>query len=587
MKKFLTFGRKSRAYVEKELAKQTKLEENRTPETSQEKVVRKEKNPSLPQLTHAQAQESRSSENTLTALVLYDYNAEQEDEITISRGDLLLVFDQDPSGWWTGECGDQYGLFPGGFVKILTEEEIKSLDQKTGGSRLASPTAKTTDAAKTEAAKTGTDAVKTGTAAAESEQKGDAPTSSATTKVTPLELLGKDLTGEGAPSLRLTLPATLPSDINSARQLHSMDISSLEEQVAKWKRLYELEVEAHRATTKHKSTEVARLREELTLMREQQPPSQAPAEGTNEEAQRLQAELAEKTEQFAKEKERFAVELAEKERLAGENDRLRAELAEKEKFVEESQQLQAELDKLQKAQQSEVEGLRSELEKLRKRARTTSSKRLTASKESIITTATDRAVPPIPPSSKQQAGGSAAATPKQRATTPKRSTTPKRATSPLTRTLDDPDILDNHDVSGSPKSSGLSPRRHHGKSSSKSREHGSSSSSADLHASIKRLEMEVAELRASGVVGKPIPLTPSQVPKHTVESAHLKTELISLKTALGKECERREVLSEIILTVVQTCCPEKMIEVRTKLDLAAEQSNYLTEERKKLKHVGS
>ncbi len=55
--------------------------------------------------------------------MLFDYEPEQDDEIALTPGDVILVYDQDESGWWTGEIGDQYGLFPGAFVEFLENEE--------------------------------------------------------------------------------------------------------------------------------------------------------------------------------------------------------------------------------------------------------------------------------------------------------------------------------------------------------------------------------------------------------------------------------------------------------------------------------
>eukprot|EP01087_Luapelamoeba_hula_P015444 TRINITY_DN4616_c0_g2_i1.p1 TRINITY_DN4616_c0_g2~~TRINITY_DN4616_c0_g2_i1.p1 ORF type:complete len:1073 (-),score=141.62 TRINITY_DN4616_c0_g2_i1:33-3251(-) len=51
--------------------------------------------------------------------VLYDYSTKRDYELTIRRGDFLVVHERDASGWWTGEINGKYGLFPGAYVQLL------------------------------------------------------------------------------------------------------------------------------------------------------------------------------------------------------------------------------------------------------------------------------------------------------------------------------------------------------------------------------------------------------------------------------------------------------------------------------------
>jgi hypothetical protein len=55
--------------------------------------------------------------------VLYDYQAQNPEELTIKRGDILRVFKTHEDGWWEGSLAtDQYkkrGLIPSNFVEVL------------------------------------------------------------------------------------------------------------------------------------------------------------------------------------------------------------------------------------------------------------------------------------------------------------------------------------------------------------------------------------------------------------------------------------------------------------------------------------
>lgn len=62
------------------------------------------------------------------ARVLFDYEPEQDDEIALTPGDIITVYDQDESGWWTGEIGEQYGLFPGAFVEFIDGPRDENYD---------------------------------------------------------------------------------------------------------------------------------------------------------------------------------------------------------------------------------------------------------------------------------------------------------------------------------------------------------------------------------------------------------------------------------------------------------------------------
>eukprot|EP01147_Barroeca_monosierra_P000895 gene895-4158_t len=60
-----------------------------------------------------------SSSTGLRAKALYDYQAEEEGEISFDPGDLIEDIEQIDEGWWQGSCHGQFGLFPANYVELL------------------------------------------------------------------------------------------------------------------------------------------------------------------------------------------------------------------------------------------------------------------------------------------------------------------------------------------------------------------------------------------------------------------------------------------------------------------------------------
>ncbi|XP_069368200.1 SH3 domain-containing kinase-binding protein 1 isoform X2 [Paralichthys olivaceus] len=62
------------------------------------------------------------------AVVEFDYEAQQEDELSLTVGDIISNIRRDDGGWWEGELGGRRGLFPDNFVR-----EIKKEGKRDGG----------------------------------------------------------------------------------------------------------------------------------------------------------------------------------------------------------------------------------------------------------------------------------------------------------------------------------------------------------------------------------------------------------------------------------------------------------------------
>jgi len=54
------------------------------------------------------------------ARALYDYDAENPDDLSFRENDVINILDQsDPSGWWKGELNGISGFFPSNFVELI------------------------------------------------------------------------------------------------------------------------------------------------------------------------------------------------------------------------------------------------------------------------------------------------------------------------------------------------------------------------------------------------------------------------------------------------------------------------------------
>ncbi|KAG8230859.1 hypothetical protein J437_LFUL010780 [Ladona fulva] len=67
------------------------------------------------------------------ALVEFDYAAQEPDELTLKKGDIITGVVKEPgNGWWEGSLKGQRGLFPDNFVKVLTKDGAGDKDDKNG-----------------------------------------------------------------------------------------------------------------------------------------------------------------------------------------------------------------------------------------------------------------------------------------------------------------------------------------------------------------------------------------------------------------------------------------------------------------------
>lgn len=65
------------------------------------------------------------SEAIGTAIVKYNYQKVQNDELSLTKGTRILILEKSNDGWWRGQSGNCVGWFPSNY----TTEEIDNNDE--------------------------------------------------------------------------------------------------------------------------------------------------------------------------------------------------------------------------------------------------------------------------------------------------------------------------------------------------------------------------------------------------------------------------------------------------------------------------
>lgn len=56
---------------------------------------------------------------TERVMALYPYQAQNEDELTFEKGDVITVLAKDEATWWKGELNGVSGVFPSNYVSPM------------------------------------------------------------------------------------------------------------------------------------------------------------------------------------------------------------------------------------------------------------------------------------------------------------------------------------------------------------------------------------------------------------------------------------------------------------------------------------
>lgn len=63
-------------------------------------------------------------------LVEHDYSAQEPDELTIKKGDIIKDVIKRPGGWWEGSLNDKKGVFPDNFVRLIEKDSVVLRNKK-------------------------------------------------------------------------------------------------------------------------------------------------------------------------------------------------------------------------------------------------------------------------------------------------------------------------------------------------------------------------------------------------------------------------------------------------------------------------
>lgn len=67
-------------------------------------------------------------------IALYPYKAQNDDELSFEKDDIISVVGRDEPEWWRGELNGLSGLFPSNYVgKFVTSGECEGTLGDTGG----------------------------------------------------------------------------------------------------------------------------------------------------------------------------------------------------------------------------------------------------------------------------------------------------------------------------------------------------------------------------------------------------------------------------------------------------------------------
>lgn len=58
------------------------------------------------------------------AKVTFDYEAQDQDELSLKMDDIIDVLGEEEPGWWKGQQGNKIGVFPSNFVEFIDGNDI-------------------------------------------------------------------------------------------------------------------------------------------------------------------------------------------------------------------------------------------------------------------------------------------------------------------------------------------------------------------------------------------------------------------------------------------------------------------------------
>lgn len=67
---------------------------------------------------------------------MYDYTAQNDDELPFGKGQIINVLSREDPDWWKGELNGSIGLFPSNYVKLTTDTDpSQQCEYEKGGKK--------------------------------------------------------------------------------------------------------------------------------------------------------------------------------------------------------------------------------------------------------------------------------------------------------------------------------------------------------------------------------------------------------------------------------------------------------------------
>lgn len=69
-----------------------------------------------------EAKKSQPSKVIMTVKANYSFEAENDNEMSLQKGEIIEVTKKIDEGWWIGRCGSKSGMFPANYVSVYEEK---------------------------------------------------------------------------------------------------------------------------------------------------------------------------------------------------------------------------------------------------------------------------------------------------------------------------------------------------------------------------------------------------------------------------------------------------------------------------------
>uniref|UniRef100_A0A8C2V9J5 Intersectin-1 n=1 Tax=Chinchilla lanigera TaxID=34839 RepID=A0A8C2V9J5_CHILA len=77
--------------------------------------------PGTSKITPTEIPKSAALPAVCQVIGMYDYTAQNDDELAFNKGQIINVLNKEDPDWWKGEANGQVGLFPSNYVKLTTD----------------------------------------------------------------------------------------------------------------------------------------------------------------------------------------------------------------------------------------------------------------------------------------------------------------------------------------------------------------------------------------------------------------------------------------------------------------------------------